>query len=209
MEQYELNWKNYYGILGVNPGAEPEVVRAAYTALARKYHPDAGGSAQRMKEINEAYEVLSDQQRKTWYDLYCRQKSGGSSQSRTRREQPPPQPPPPPRPADKPGILPWPSLAWQRVALFTSIPLGIGLMTAPLDLWFTVSGIFVLLIACFAAVKTRGLSRMGEGWTAAKVGAGFCITSSLCVLGAVMLVLAVVFIAAAVIIFAVKGLLAS
>ena len=204
MEQYELNWKNYYGILGVNPGAETEVVRAAYTALARKYHPDTGGSAQRMKEINEAYEVLSDPQRKAWYDLYCRQRSGGSSQGRTRTEPPPP----PPRPANKPGILPWPSLTWQRVALFCSIPLGVGLMLMPFNLWFTITGALILAIACFAAVKTRGLSRMGKGWTAAKVSAGFCITATLCTLGAAVLVLAVVFIAALAVVSAVKILLA-
>ncbi len=63
MEQYELNWKDYYGILGIGPGAEPEVIKAAYTALARKYHPDAGGDAPRMKEINESYEVLSNPQK--------------------------------------------------------------------------------------------------------------------------------------------------
>ena len=36
MEQYELNWKNYYDILGIGTGAEPEVIKAAYNALA---HP--------------------------------------------------------------------------------------------------------------------------------------------------------------------------
>jgi hypothetical protein len=211
MEQYELNWKNYYGILGVSPGVEPEVVRAAYTALARKYHPDTGGSAQRMKEINEAYEVLSDQQRKAWYDLYCRQKNGGSSRGHTRAEPPPNPsnpPPPPPRPADMPGILPWPSLTWQRVALFCSIPLGVGLMLTPFNLWFSIAGLFILVVACFAALKTRGLSRIGEGWTAAKVSAGFCITATLCTLGVVVLVIAVIFIAVVAIVTGLKALLA-
>jgi len=206
MEQYELNWKNYYGILGVNPGVEPEVVKAAYTALARKHHPDAGGSAQRMKEINEAYEVLSDPLKKADYDLYRRQRSSGSSRGRTREEPPPSPTNPPPRPADMPGILPWPSLTWQRVALFCSIPLGLGLIMAPFNLWFSIAGLFILVIACFAAVKTRGLSRVGKGWTAAKVGAGFCITSSLCVLGVAALVLAVAFITIAAVIAVVKSL---
>ena len=211
MEQYELNWKNYYGILGINPGAEPEVIKAAYTALARKYHPDTGGSAQRMKEINESYEVISDPQRKAWYDLYCRQKSGESGHYKPHREppsrQPPPPPPPPPR-ADNPGILPWPSLTWQRVALFCSIPMGLGLMLSPFGLWFSIMGLFILVVACFAAVKTRGLSRIETGWTAAKVSAGFCITSSLCILGAAALVIAVVFLTAVAVITAVKAVTA-
>jgi hypothetical protein len=197
MEQYELNWKNYYDILGIGPGAEPEVIKAAYTALARKYHPDTGGSAQRMKQINESYEVLSDPQKKTRYDICCRQKSNGNSRERTYYEPPPPPPSPPPPRADVPGILPWPSLTWQRVALFCSIPLGVGLM-----------GLFILVVACFAAIKTHGLSRIETGWTAAKVSAGFCITSSLCVLGAAALIIAVVFITIVAIIAGIKALTA-
>jgi len=212
MEQYELNWKNYYDILGIGPGAEPEVIKAAYTALARKYHPDTGGSAQRMKEINESYEVLSDPQKKARYDICCRQKSGGSSRNRAYYEPPPPPPPPSPPPppprADVPGILPWPSLTWQRVALFCSIPLGVGLMLAPFGLWFSIAGLFILVVACFAAIKTRGLSRVETGWNAAKVSAGFCITSSLCVLGAAALIIAVVFITIVAIIAGIKALTA-
>jgi hypothetical protein len=213
MEQYELNWKNYYDILGIGPGAEPEVIKAAYNALARKYHPDIGGSAARMKDINESYEVLFDPQKKACYDTYYRQKSNENRRERTYYEPPPPPPhppsPPPPQPrADVPGILPWPSLPWQRVALFCSIPLGVGLMLAPFGLLYSIAGLFVLIVACFAAIKTRGLSRIDTGWTAAKVSAGFCITSTLCVLGAAALVVAVVFIVIVAIITSVKSLAA-
>jgi hypothetical protein len=204
MEQYELNWKNYYDILGIGPRAEPEVTKAAYIALARKYHPDTGGSGQRMKELNEAYEILSDPQKKARYGICCRQKSGESSNYQPHRE-PPSRPPPPPPRADNPGILPWPSLTWQRVALFSSIPMGLGLMLAPFGLWFSIAGLFILVVACFAAIKTRGLSSIGKGWTA-KVSAGFCITSSLCVLGAAALVMAVVFITVVAIIATIKAL---
>jgi hypothetical protein len=204
MEQYELNWKDYYGALGVRMSAEPEVIKGAYNAMARKYHPDTGGSTQRMKEINESYEVLSDPQRKASYDLYCRQRSGGSSREQARRESRPPPPPP----VSSPGILPWPSLTWQRVALFCSIPLGVGIMLTPFNLWFSIAGLFILVVACFAALKTRGLSRIGEGWTAAKVSAGFCITATLCTLGVVVLVIAVIFIAVVAIVTGLKALLA-
>jgi DnaJ-class molecular chaperone len=62
--------KNYYGILGVIPSAEPIVIKAAFRALAMKYHPDkwTGDRAtaeRKMREINEAFEILStDQSRK-------------------------------------------------------------------------------------------------------------------------------------------------
>ncbi len=63
--------KDYYAILQVDPRAEPEVVEAAYRRLSRKYHPDVSGdpgAAPRMRELNEAYQVLSDPARRRAYD---------------------------------------------------------------------------------------------------------------------------------------------
>lgn len=66
--------KNYYEILEVNPKASKEVIEKAYKVLAKKYHPDRyTGEKQRyaerkIKEINEAYHVLSDQFLKDQYD---------------------------------------------------------------------------------------------------------------------------------------------
>lgn len=57
-----------YEVLQVDPRAEPEVVRAAYRVLARKYHPDHGGDARRMIEINDAWDVLGDPSRRAAYD---------------------------------------------------------------------------------------------------------------------------------------------
>jgi curved DNA-binding protein CbpA len=65
--------KDYYGILGVLPTAETVVVAAAYRELAKKYHPDkwrgerSVGEA-RMRELNEAYENLSSERRRSKYD---------------------------------------------------------------------------------------------------------------------------------------------
>jgi len=62
---------DYYRILQVHPGAEKEVIDVAYRRLASKYHPDvsnASDSAERMKQINIAYEVLSDPVRRAAYD---------------------------------------------------------------------------------------------------------------------------------------------
>ncbi len=63
--------KDYYAILQVHPRAEPEVIDAAYRRLSRKYHPDVTGqpdAGQRMRELNEAFEVLSDPARRRAYD---------------------------------------------------------------------------------------------------------------------------------------------
>lgn len=64
--------KDYYAILGVVPTAEAVVIKAAYKALAQRYHPDRNqGSteaADKMVEINEAYAVLSDPERRKEYD---------------------------------------------------------------------------------------------------------------------------------------------
>ena len=65
--------KNYYAVLGVLPSAEIVVIRAAYRALALRYHPDtwAGekqNAERKMREINEAYEVLSEDASRKEYD---------------------------------------------------------------------------------------------------------------------------------------------
>ena len=65
--------KDYYAVLGVSPDAEEVVIRAAYRALAQRYHPDrmAGSRIKahaRMSELNEAYGVLSDSEKRKAYD---------------------------------------------------------------------------------------------------------------------------------------------
>ena len=67
--------KNYYEILEVNRKASKEVIQKAYKVLIKKYHPDAQISAnkyeasEKVKEINEAYEVLSNPFLRTQYDI--------------------------------------------------------------------------------------------------------------------------------------------
>ena len=58
-----------YRVLQVLPDAEPEVIQAAYRALARKYHPDMGGSEMHMAMLNAAWETLRDQRERARYDL--------------------------------------------------------------------------------------------------------------------------------------------
>jgi curved DNA-binding protein CbpA len=51
--------EDYYAVLGVSKDADPEVIKAAYRTLAKKYHPDtSGGSAERFLQISRAWEVL-------------------------------------------------------------------------------------------------------------------------------------------------------
>lgn len=64
--------KNYYKILGVSPNASQEEIKKAYRRLAHRHHPDKGGNEKKFKEINEAYQVLSDQSKRKQYDQYGR-----------------------------------------------------------------------------------------------------------------------------------------
>lgn len=65
--------RDYYEILGVQRGASAEELKSAFRTLARKYHPDVNKDAdaeERFKEINEAYAVLSDTDKRAAYDRY-------------------------------------------------------------------------------------------------------------------------------------------
>ena len=88
-----------YEVLQVRRGAEPEVIRAAYRALARKHHPDFGGSPERMAAINEAWAILGDQARRAAYDAQPQRPSPRArtrpatttpARPRTSRRRPPP-----------------------------------------------------------------------------------------------------------------------
>ncbi len=62
--------KNYYDILGVKKNASADEIKKAFRKLAQKHHPDAGGDEETFKNINEAYEVLSDPEKKKQYDRF-------------------------------------------------------------------------------------------------------------------------------------------
>lgn len=57
-----------YAVLGVSPGATPAEIKAAYRALVKLHHPDAGGDDQRILALNAAWEVLGDGDRRRRYD---------------------------------------------------------------------------------------------------------------------------------------------
>ena len=67
------NSKDYYDILGVSKSASEDDIKRAYRKLARKYHPDLNKdnpkeAEEKFKEVNEAYHVLSDADKRAQYD---------------------------------------------------------------------------------------------------------------------------------------------
>jgi len=62
--------KDYYKVLGVEKNATADDVKNAFRRLALQHHPDRGGSADKFKEANEAYQVLSDPQKRAQYDRF-------------------------------------------------------------------------------------------------------------------------------------------
>lgn len=121
--------KNYYQILQVSPQAEPEVIEAAHKRLARKYHPDVNGAVDattRMQEINEAYSVLGDSDKRAEYDkklaaqstpphqtTQSQQAHTASQAQKTARTYKPSSPPSTPSPGTSPIELKFKN-AWRR-----------------------------------------------------------------------------------------------
>ncbi len=70
--------KDYYQVLGVSRSASQEEIKKAYRKLAHEHHPDKGGDEKKFKEVNEAYRILSDEQKKAQYDKFGRTFEGGA-----------------------------------------------------------------------------------------------------------------------------------
>lgn len=66
-----MNVKDYYSILGVDRSAQGNDLKKAYFKKAKEYHPDVNkseGAKEKFAEVNEAYEVLGDEQKRRIYD---------------------------------------------------------------------------------------------------------------------------------------------
>ncbi len=68
-----MSKRDYYEILGIQKNASADEIKSAFRRLARQYHPDVSKEAEaeeKFKEINEAYGILSDQQKRSQYDRF-------------------------------------------------------------------------------------------------------------------------------------------
>ena len=68
--QKEVDNSKFYEILGVDKKADFNTIKKAYFKLARTHHPDRGGDKDKFQEIQGAYEVLSDKEKRELYDKY-------------------------------------------------------------------------------------------------------------------------------------------
>lgn len=79
-----MSKRDYYEVLGVDKGADEQVIKKAYRKMAMKYHPDRNPddkeAEEKFKEANEAYEVLSDQNKRSRYDQFGHAGVDGNSQ---------------------------------------------------------------------------------------------------------------------------------
>ncbi|MBI4225218.1 MAG: molecular chaperone DnaJ [Candidatus Sungbacteria bacterium] len=69
--------KDYYKTLGIARNATKDEIKKAYRKLAHQYHPDKGGNEAQFKEISEAYQILSDDQKRSQYDQFGNVFEGG------------------------------------------------------------------------------------------------------------------------------------
>jgi len=79
-----MEFKDYYKTLGVARGASPDEVRKAYRKLARKYHPDVSKEPDaqlRMRDVNEANDVLRDEEKRAAYDALADRVAAGGKQA--------------------------------------------------------------------------------------------------------------------------------
>ena len=61
---------DYYKTLGVNRNASQDEIKKAFKKQAMKHHPDKGGDPKQFQQLNEAYEVLGNAQKKSQYDMF-------------------------------------------------------------------------------------------------------------------------------------------
>lgn len=110
---------NLYEVLEVSPNASKEVITSAYRALARRYHPDANQSGntkqceEKMKQLNMAYEILSDEFKRAEYNL---------SLGRQTSPQPEPKTQPRPEPQSRPQPKPGPQNQHQQTTYYRTVP---------------------------------------------------------------------------------------
>lgn len=102
-----MDGATHYELLGLDPSAGPEVVRAAYRRVSARVHPDAGGTAALFRQVHEAYATLGDPVRRAAYD--DRLRPGAANAAGTDRVPPWSEPAGPCPPGAAPVHVPWPA----------------------------------------------------------------------------------------------------
>jgi DnaJ-class molecular chaperone len=105
--------KDFYSVLDIDPETDKKEIRQAYVNLARQYHPDVSealDARKRFEEINLAYEVLSDEEKRVFYNLYYK---GDKDISGSQK------------------LLPW----WKRNKLAVSISMACFTIVASIVAW--------------------------------------------------------------------------
>ena len=74
-----MSKRDYYDVLGVNKSASPDELKKAFRRAAIEHHPDKGGDETKFKEVNEAYEVLSNPEKRQRYDQFGHAGVGGAA----------------------------------------------------------------------------------------------------------------------------------
>lgn len=70
---------DYYSLLGVSKNASEDDIKRAFRKKAHELHPDKGGDAEQFKKVNEAYQVLSDKEKRRQYDMFGAAGVGGGA----------------------------------------------------------------------------------------------------------------------------------
>jgi len=78
-----VNMRNLYAILNIKPVSSAKEIKSAYRELAKKHHPDNGGESQYFRDIQEAYETLSDPAQRKKYDMELSSRPFGGRPFRT------------------------------------------------------------------------------------------------------------------------------
>lgn len=127
--------RSHYDVLGVSPGAKPDAIRRAYLRQARRWHPDRpSGDTERMRAVNEAWQVLGDLRSRAAYDRTLARSSPRPTGSARPAGAPPPasrprpaEPPPDP-PAASPPPLELVGFRWRWIGLAATFVVAVAVV---------------------------------------------------------------------------------
>jgi curved DNA-binding protein CbpA len=148
----------YYDILGVSPAASPDEIRAQYRSLLHRIHPDRDGPAALFRQVQEAYEVLSDPARRRAYDRFLAARGGATSMA---EYQAGPHRVSASGPRRRPSRTSVFTSVWNRhpagtIAMAGAVLLLFGAALAQVGIALILLGSMALFVACVAGLGGRG-----------------------------------------------------